>query len=87
MQPPKATSLRRSAGSSVAPAAETFLDEHQLAARHQRSVKTLRNERLRGGGIPFVKWGRSVRYRLSDVEAWEQAHLRHSTSDVGGDHG
>jgi hypothetical protein len=74
-------------GSGQVTTVETFLDENQLAARHQRSVKTLRNERLRGGGIPYVKWGRSVRYRLSDVEAWEQAHLRRSTSDVGGENG
>ena len=44
-------------------------------------------KRLRGGGIPYVKWNRSVRYRLVDIEAWEQAHLRHSTSDVGGENG
>lgn len=65
---------------------EAFLDENQLAARHQRSVKTLRNDRLRGGYIPYVKLNRMVRYRLSDIEAWEQANLRQSTSDAGANH-
>jgi hypothetical protein len=36
---------------------EMFLTETQLAARHQRSVKTLRNARVSGGYIPFVKIG------------------------------
>ena len=61
---------------------ETFLTETQLAARHQRSVKTLRNARVSGGYIPFVKIGRNVRYRLSDVLAFEQAALKRSTSDA-----
>jgi hypothetical protein len=60
---------------------EVFLTEAQLAARHQRSVKTLRNARVSGGYIPFVKIGRNVRYRLSDVLAFEQAALKRSTSD------
>ena len=60
---------------------EVFLTEQQLAARHQRSVKTLRNARVTGGYVPFVRIGRSVRYRLSDVVAYEQTNLMRSTSD------
>jgi hypothetical protein len=60
---------------------EMFLTETQLATRHQRSVKTLRNARVSGVYIPFVKIGRNVRYRLSDVLAFEQAALKRSTSD------
>jgi hypothetical protein len=62
------------------PQAEVFLTEQQLAARHQRSVKTLRNDRVSGGYVPFLKIGRSVRYRLSDVLAFEKAALKRSTS-------
>jgi hypothetical protein len=71
--------------SRMAPAlldGEIFLTETQLAARHQRSVKTLRNKRVQGGYIKFVKIGRHVRYRLSDVLAYEQAHLQNSTSGI-----
>jgi hypothetical protein len=57
-----------------------FLTETQLADRQQRSVKTLQNLRVKGGSIPFVKIGRHVRYRLSDVIAWEAAHTLASTS-------
>lgn len=61
-----------------------FLTEGDLAKRHQRSVKSVQHQRITGGGVPFIKFGRSVRYRLADVEAWEEAHLRVSTSDTGG---
>ncbi len=60
---------------------EVFLTERQLAARHQRSAKTLRNARVYGRYIKFVRIGRSIRYRLSDVLAYEQANLLRSTSD------
>lgn len=31
--------------------------------------------RFRGTGIPYVKCGRSVRYRTSDVQKWIDAHM------------
>ena len=66
-----------------------FLTETQLADRQQRSVKTIRNQRVTGGGVPFVRMGRSVRYDLDDVIAWEAARRVSSTSQVhaeGGRH-
>ena len=60
---------------------EVFLTEQQLAARHQRSVKTLRNARVHGGYVKFVKLGRNVRYRMSDVLAYEEANVLRSTSE------
>jgi hypothetical protein len=60
---------------------EIFLTEKQLASRHQLSVKTLRNARVSGSYIRFVRLGRTVRYRLSDVVAYEEANLVRSTSD------
>lgn len=62
---------------------EVFLTEQQLAARHLRSAKTLRNARVYGGYIPFVKIGRNIRYRLSDVIKYEEANLLTSTSGRG----
>lgn len=59
-----------------------FIDERQLAERQCRSVKTLRNQRVVGGGIPFVKMGRSVRYRLADVLEWERIHTVENTSQA-----
>jgi hypothetical protein len=62
-----------------------FLDEYDLAFRHKRSVRTVRNDRIRGAGVPFIRIGRSVRYRLSDVERYEDERLCTSTSSNGGD--
>ena len=63
---------------------EVFLTEQELARRHRRSVKTIRNLRLKGGYVPFVKIGRAVRYRVADILAFEESNLRRSTSDKGG---
>jgi predicted DNA-binding transcriptional regulator AlpA len=38
---------------------------------------------LRGDGPPMHKIGRSVRYRVSDLRAWIDAHRVNSTSDQG----
>ena len=61
---------------------DRLMTEKDVALRQGRSVKTLQNQRVTGGGIPFLKLGRSVRYRLTDVIAWEEANLRTSTSTV-----
>ncbi|MBB6356319.1 helix-turn-helix transcriptional regulator [Aminobacter aganoensis] len=63
---------------------QIFLNEHQLAERQQRSVKTIRNQRIIGGGVPFCRFGRSVRYRLSDVIDWGNARVVSSTSEPKG---
>ena len=65
----------------VQPTDAIFLTEKQVATRQQRSVKTLRNQRVAGTGIPFRSFGRSVRYAIDDVLAYEAAGLRRSTSD------
>jgi hypothetical protein len=44
-----------------------YVDEKEVSRIIGRAVQTLRNERFRGQGIPYVKMGRAVRYRLSDV--------------------
>lgn len=45
--------------------------------------KSLQAWRIRGGGPPFVKIGRLVRYRPSLIEEWLSSHERASTSDSG----
>ena len=60
------------------------MDQHlttrDLARRWQVSVKKLENDRWRGEGVPFVRIGSAVRYRLCDVLAFEEARLVPSTS-------
>jgi predicted DNA-binding transcriptional regulator AlpA len=44
------------------------------------SSRTLEGWRLRGGGPPFVRLNRAVRYRRADVLAWIETRLFDSTS-------
>ncbi len=39
-----------------------FITEHEVAEITGRAVKTLRDDRFKGKGFPYVKLGRSVRY-------------------------
>ena len=68
---------------------DRLLSETEAAELVGFSKNTLRAWRVTGrpGGYPpppFIKCGRSVRYRLSDLRAWMDAHtLLRSTSDSG----
>lgn len=52
-----------------------LLTETDLAHRWQVARGSLANDRSANRGVPFVKLGTRVRYRLSDVEAYEAAAL------------
>ena len=60
-----------------------FVNQTQLARRWCISPRTLERWRWLGEGLPFLKLGGRVVYRLSDIEAYEKAQVRHSTSDQG----
>jgi hypothetical protein len=53
---------------------QLFISESDLSKRWAIPKRTLQNKRYNGTGIPFVKIGGAVRYRLSDVEAAEKAN-------------
>ena len=57
--------------------------EGQVAAYLKIATKTLRQWRSQKKMLMFVKIGRLIRYRRSDVEAFVIAQLRNSTSDGG----
>ncbi|MGD9687845.1 MAG: hypothetical protein AB7U43_12835 [Desulfobacter sp.] len=48
---------------------DALLDEYEAAAYVGCSVQKLRMNRVRGGGLPFLKIGAAVRYRLGDIKA------------------
>ena len=54
-------------------ASQDLLTDAQLAARWQLSRGTLANQRSQGRGPAYLKLAGRVRYRRSDVEAYEQA--------------
>jgi hypothetical protein len=60
---------------------DQLLTEIEAAQLRKQSVRTLQAERLRGRGCAFVKLGRSVRYRRTDVLRFIESHLRSSTGD------
>ncbi len=62
---------------------DTLIDDRQLAELTKISASMWRKRRLTGDTPPFLKIGKSVRYRLSVVQAWLLEHERNSTSDTG----
>ncbi len=57
------------------------MNQQQLARRLGVSCRTLERWRWTGVGPLFIKIEGRVKYRLADVEAYEQAHLCQSTAD------
>lgn len=45
------------------------------------AASTLEKLRVSGGGVPFVKLGRAVRYRVCDLDAYLAARVRSNTSE------
>lgn len=62
---------------------EIHLTSDELARRWRVGIGTLRNDRCSGRGCRYVKLGGSVRYRLADVLAYEEACASNSTSEYG----
>jgi len=58
-----------------------YLREQETSKISRRAVQTLRNDRHHGRGIPYIKNGRSVLYRLDDILKYLNAR-RISTSDA-----
>jgi predicted site-specific integrase-resolvase len=58
-------------------AAVRHLTTEELAERlgGDFSVRTLEDWRLDGKGPKFIRPGGKVRYRLADIEAWEESVL------------
>ena len=62
---------------------EPLLDEHELAAITGLSVSTVRLNRVRGSGCPFVLLGALIRYRPEDVRAYIAQNLRQTSGMPG----
>ena len=55
----------------------------QAAAYVHLNRRTLERYRVTGEGPKYLKLGRLVFYRKSDLDAWLDARVRRSTSDPG----
>ncbi len=51
-----------------------LFDQNMVALLRGCSNATIERDRWAGSGVPFVRQGRSVRYRKKDIVAWLDAH-------------
>ena len=64
-------------------AADELLTTEEAAEDLRNSPRTLERYRVTGEGPRFLKIGKLVRYRRSDLVAWRDSRERRSTSDPG----
>jgi excisionase family DNA binding protein len=65
---------------SVAPAI-VLLTPKEAATRLKVSLSWLAKARMRGDGSPYIKIGRSIRYREDALIQWMKGRQRMSTSE------
>jgi hypothetical protein len=59
-----------------------LMTEKEVSAKFGMGLQWLRQRRVTGGGPLFVKIGRKVLYRLSDVQKFVDDRVFASTSEV-----
>ena len=59
---------------------EVHLTSRETAERLKITPDALRMWRARGKGPAYLRDGRWVRYRVADVEAWEQARSQQAAA-------
>ena len=52
-----------------------YISEYEVAEITGRAVSTLRNDRCYHRGLPYVKFGRLVRYKYDDVIAYMEERM------------
>jgi excisionase family DNA binding protein len=62
---------------------DELLNQSKVAKILGVTEKFLEARRCRGGGVPFIRVGRLVRYRRSDIEAWLESRRVSSTTEAG----
>jgi predicted DNA-binding transcriptional regulator AlpA len=65
-----------------------LLNQKQYCELTGKADSTAEQDRLYGRGAPFIRMGRSIRYRLDDVTAWLESLPRYnSTTEADNGHG
>lgn len=64
------------------PLSNGCLTTREAAAFLRLSYSTLTKQRLTGSGPRFLKLGKSVRYRIPELVAWQNANLQASTTET-----
>lgn len=66
----------------VAPIGALTVDTEGASQHIGLAVSTLEKLRVSGGGPQYVKLGRAVRYRISDLEEYLAERVRENTSQA-----
>lgn len=61
---------------------EAYMTAEEVATRYRVSVSTLANQRTAGTGLPFVKIGGRILYKVSDLAEAERAGSRGVCADT-----
>ena len=75
------TKTEAKAGTTLSTQSDPFLNEDAAAGVLNLSPRTLQKFRVTGGGPRFAKFGKAVRYRLSELNDWAAARVKNSTSE------
>ncbi len=59
-----------------------ILDTLEAASYLKLAAVTLERRRIQGDGPPYLKLGKSVRYRRGDLDVWLASRLIRSTSQT-----
>lgn len=59
---------------------DRWVDTEEGAAHVGVAISTMEKLRVYGGGCPYSKRGRSVRYKISDLDRWMSARMVETTS-------
>ena len=79
-----AAPLEEPAGRPIPQHLDALLYPVEAAFLQGLSVRTLESHRLRGVGVPYIQvTAKAVRYRRRDLNAYNDARRRKSTSDPG----
>lgn len=57
-----------------------LLNQKQYCELTGKADSTAEQDRLYGRGAPFIRMGRSIRYRLDDVVAWLESLPRYNST-------
>ena len=60
---------------------DQLYNEKETAKLLSLSVKTLQRYRYNGGGPIYIKIGKSVRYKESDIEKYVSERIRYITTE------
>lgn len=77
----RTTIAKRSVNSAEAAAAKRLLKDYEVEAQYGISKFTLRADRIHERRFKFIKIGRSVYYRIEDIETILDKHAVQAAAD------